>query len=117
MNRGTAAAHDVNLVGYFSEGIEPVAVRGWRADIEVGQVMLDAIPQIAPGQEIVVKIIAKASRAGDHVFRAELHVKNPRTQLAQEEWTVFQAAEDKSDLFGPSIQQADRLGKDLGGML
>ena len=89
VNRGTRAANNVDVVGYFSEGIEPVAVRGWRANVQVGQVVMDTIPRISPGQEMVVKVIAKASRPGNHVFRTELASKDPQTKLAVEEWTVF----------------------------
>ena len=91
VNRGTKAADNVNLVGFFSEGIEPIAIHGWRGDVEVGQVSMQTIPHIAPGQEIDIKVIAKATRPGNHVFRAELSTKVPLTKLAVEEWTVFHA--------------------------
>lgn len=108
VNRGTAAANNVNIVGYFSEGIEPVGVRGWKANVEVGQVILDTIPHITPGQEVLVTIVARASRPGDHVFRAELHAKDPQTKLAQEEWTVFHEEESQPNLIDPGVQQANR---------
>ena len=107
VNRGTKAATNVNVVGYFSEGIEPVAVRGWKADVEVGQVMMQTIPRISPGQEMVIKVIAKAHRDGNHVFRAELDSRDPQTKLAVEEWTVFHGDDGRSSLDGPMIQQAD----------
>ena len=108
VNRGTKAANNVNIVGYFSEGIEPVAVQGWRADVEVGQVILETIPRINPGQEMVVKVLAQASRPGNHVFRTELDSKDPQTKLAVEEWTVFHREDGKSDLSGPRVQQANQ---------
>ena len=89
INRGTKEARNVSVVGYFSEGIEPIAVRGWRGDVEIGQVVLEQIPRIAPGQEMVVKVAAQASRPGDHVFRTELESSDPETKLAVEEWTRF----------------------------
>lgn len=107
VNRGTKAAHDVNVVGYFSEGIEPVNVRGWRADVEVGQVILDTIPRISPGQEMVIKVIAKADRPGNHVFRTELDSKDPQTKLAIEEWTVFHREEGQAATSDGSVKQAD----------
>ena len=105
VNRGTKAATNVNIVGYFSEGIEPVAVRGWKADVEVGQVMMQTIPRISPGQEMIIKVIAKAHRDGNHVFRAELDSRDPQTKLAVEEWTVFHGDDGRSSLDGPMIQQ------------
>jgi uncharacterized repeat protein (TIGR01451 family) len=108
VNRGTKAADNVNLVGFFSEGIEPVAIHGWRGDVEVGQVTMQTIPHIAPGQEIVIKVIAKANKPGNHVFRAELSTKVPLTKLAVEEWTVFHSDDQQAGL--DVEQQADATG-------
>jgi len=89
VNRGTKEARNIDVMGYFSEGIEPTAVRGWRADVEVGQVIFEQIPRLGPGQEMIVKVAAQAHRPGDHVFRAELESTDPETKLAVEEWTRF----------------------------
>ena len=106
VNRGTRAAHHVDVIGYFSEGIEPISVHGWNGNVDVGQVALETIPRIAPGQEIVVKVIAKASRIGDHVFRAEVHAKDPATKLAVDEWTRFDRGDETQSLDGPVSRQA-----------
>ncbi len=89
VNRGTKAAENVQLTGFFSEGIEPISVRGWRGQPSTGQVTFAPIPSVAPGQEIVVRIVARAQKAGNHVFRAELTCAAPETCLAAEEWTKF----------------------------
>ncbi|MFO0913041.1 MAG: hypothetical protein U0795_08795 [Pirellulales bacterium] len=89
VNRGTKAAENVAVVGYFSEGIEPVSISGWRGTVGEGQVVLEQIPRIAPGQEMVIRVTAVASKTGNHVFRAELECPAPETRLAQEEWTRF----------------------------
>ena len=89
VNRGTKAAENVLILGYFSEGIEPIAVRGWRGRMNEGEVVLERIPRLGPGQEMLVKIAAQANRPGDHVFRAELECGDPETKLAVEEWTRF----------------------------
>ncbi len=95
LNRGTKAAENVSIMGYFSEGIEPVSVRGCRATTSTGQVELEPIAQIGPGQEIVFRVTARALQPGDHVFRAELTCKSPETRLASEEWTkYFQSVPD-----------------------
>ena len=88
-NRGTKAATDIQLFGFFSEGIEPAAVRGWRGTVTEGEVIIERIPRLGAGQEMVIKITAQAHRAGDHVFRAELECVDPETKLAVEEWTRF----------------------------
>ena len=104
VNRGTKAADNVEVVGFFSEGIEPVSVQGWRGNVEVGQVTMQTIPQIAPGQEIIIKVVAKANRPGNHVFRTELSTKVPLTKLANEEWTVFHSDDSEG---AAEVQQAE----------
>ncbi|MDA1178236.1 MAG: hypothetical protein O2931_05495, partial [Planctomycetota bacterium] len=89
INRGTRAAEDIQLVGYFSEGIEPTSIEGWRGQIEDGQVVLQPIRRLQAGQEMVVKITARATREANHVFRAELDCADPETRLATEEWTRY----------------------------
>jgi hypothetical protein len=89
VNRGTKAAENILILGYFSEGIEPVAVQGWRGAMNEGEVVLERIPRLGAGQEMLIKIAAQANRAGDHVFRAELECQDPETKLAVEEWTRF----------------------------
>jgi uncharacterized repeat protein (TIGR01451 family) len=100
-NRGTKEARDIQVVGYFSEGIEPTSVAGWSAAVSEGQVELETISRLGPGQEMVLKITAQANRPGNHVFRAELSCNNPETRLASEEWTRFYGEPS-------SIRQADR---------
>ncbi len=72
-NRGTKEARDVKISGQFSPGIEPVRASGSRSEIFEGQVIFDAIPAIRVGQEIVLKVRAKADKSGTHIFRAELN--------------------------------------------
>ena len=100
-NRGTKAAGDIQLYGYFSDGIEPMEIRGWRGSVNEGEVVMERIPRLGAGQEMVIKINAQAHQPGDHVFRAELECVDPETKLAVEEWTRF-----FGDPSGP--RQADR---------
>jgi uncharacterized repeat protein (TIGR01451 family) len=96
VNRGTKAAEDIQIYGYFSEGIEPTSVQGWKGSLSEGEVVLQSIPRLGPGQEMLVRIQAQARRAGDHVFRAEVESKEPQTKLAVEEWTRFYTGDDAS---------------------
>jgi len=89
MNRGTKEADNIQLFGYFSKGVEPVSIAGWRGNLKEGEVVLQKIPRLGPGQEMVIRIMAQADRPGDHVFRAELECTSPKTKLAVEEWTRF----------------------------
>jgi hypothetical protein len=99
-NRGTKAAENIRVFGYFSEGVEPVGVGGWKGQVNEGEVVLQPIARLGAGQEMVLRITAQANRPGDHVFRAELECSEPETKLAIEEWTRFygeQTAERPAD--------------------
>ena len=107
VNRGTKAAEDIQIYGYFSEGIEPTGVQGWRGSLAEGEVILQAIPRLGPGQEMLVRIQAQARRAGDHVFRAEVESKEPQTKLAVEEWTRFYAGDSGAEESGETRTAGD----------
>ncbi len=94
VNRGTKAAERIQVVGYFSEGIEPVDVRGWRGEVTTGQVTFEPIGSLMAGQELVFRITARADKPGNHVFRAEVECNAPETRLAAEEWTKYYGTRD-----------------------
>jgi uncharacterized repeat protein (TIGR01451 family) len=87
-NRGTKAAEGVGVVAYFSEGVEPVKVDGGKYKLAVGQVTVDPLARVAPGEEVLLKVVARASTAGNHLFRAELTCRSPQTRLVAEETTT-----------------------------
>jgi uncharacterized repeat protein (TIGR01451 family) len=95
-NRGTKAAEKISIVGQFSEGVEPVEANGGAADLVPGQVIFHPLPRLEPGDEITLKIVARADRAGNHRFRAELNCTDPETRLIAEESTFFFGGEDIS---------------------
>jgi uncharacterized repeat protein (TIGR01451 family) len=101
-NRGTKNAPDVQVVTYFSRGIEPTTAEGAQHKIEPGQVAFSPIASLGPGEELVLKICARAETAGNHVFRAEVHCRPLGTRLVSEDTTHFY--QDESGL-----QQASRL--------
>jgi uncharacterized repeat protein (TIGR01451 family) len=88
-NRGTKSAERVNVVGFFSDGIEPVSAAGAKFTIEPGQITFATIDALDPNEEIVCKITARASQPGNHVFRAELACESTETRLVVEETTRF----------------------------
>ena len=89
VNRGTKAATDVQVVGQFGFGIEPVKTEGKRSELIPGQAIFDPIDSIGPGESIKLKVFAKADTAGRHKFRAVVQCAAPETKLVQEEMTVF----------------------------
>ncbi len=88
-NRGTKAAENVEVLSYFSHGVEPFFATGQSNHISPGQVVFDAVPAIAPATELVLTVKAKADLAGNHVFRAEVHCKSAGTRLVREETTRY----------------------------
>ncbi len=89
-NRGSKEATDVQTVAQFSHGIEPQRIEGQSGEVVTGQVLFDAIPRIAPGQEIRMRVIAKADRGGHHRFRTEVRAGD--TVLVAEEATHYVSA-------------------------
>lgn len=86
-NRGSKAAQDVSVLAQFGFDIEPVRVEGAEAKIEPGQVIFSTIDKIEPGQTKVLKVIAKAEKAGHHRFRSEVRCGD--TLLIAEEATRY----------------------------
>lgn len=72
MNRGTKAAENVRIVMQFAEGIEPIAVEGGEGKIVPGQVVCEPLPQLPAGEQVTVKIKARADRGGTLQFRVEV---------------------------------------------
>jgi uncharacterized repeat protein (TIGR01451 family) len=90
-NRGTRSAENVNIVLHFSEGVEPVQAEGLGHEIAPGQVTFNPVARIDPGQEVVIKVIASANKAGSHLFRA---------QVLCEESDLHEVAEGTTKFFG-----------------
>lgn len=92
-NRGDKSAEGIDVVAFFSKGIEPVTVDGGAFTLTPGAVSFDSIPMLAAGKELVFKVHAKAESAGTHRFRVELQCKSVGTKLTQEETTLFYGEE------------------------
>ncbi len=90
-NRGTSAAHDVSIVALFSDGIEPNQVEGALYTVADGRVTFRSIEELPAGRQIALRIRAKATQPGTHVFRAEVLCKDQEIKLAAEETTRFYA--------------------------
>ena len=86
-NRGSLPASAVQAVAQFSHGIEPQSIVGHAGRVVPGQVLIEPIDNIAPGQEVRIGIEAIAAQAGHHRFRAE--VRSGDTILVAEEATRF----------------------------
>jgi uncharacterized repeat protein (TIGR01451 family) len=89
LNRGSRTAEKVELVAFFSNGIEPVSVEGGSHEISPGTVMFKPIASIGAGREVRFKIKAKAEISGNLRCRVELECKALGTRLTHEETTLF----------------------------
>jgi uncharacterized repeat protein (TIGR01451 family) len=88
-NRGTKAAENVDVAGFFSNGIEPINAQGGPSEIAPGQIVFRPITAVAAGSEVVLRIKARASQPGNHVFRVEVNCPSVGAKLASEETTLF----------------------------
>jgi len=112
-NRGTKGAQEVEVMAYFSDGIEPTAVKGGRHETAPGQVLFDKIPSLAAGQDITFQIKAKAHTPGNHVCRVEVYCKPLGTRLVSEETTYFYGnASAAHDGPSPQAPRVDSAGAD-----
>lgn len=83
-NRGTKAAEEINVVMQFAEGIEPLGAEGAPAEIVDGQVVFEPLARLAAGQQVTLRIRARAEKAGGQRFRAEVQCSASDTQLVSE---------------------------------
>lgn len=88
-NRGTKEARGVEVFVYFSRGIEPIAAEGAANRLGPGRVVFQPIASLAPGEEVVLKIRARAETPGNHVFRAETHCKPLGARLISEATNLY----------------------------
>lgn len=113
-NRGNKAARQVNVVVQFSDGVEPTAAEGARADVVPGQVLFHPLPRIDAGEEVTLRITARAEKEGNHVFRTEIKCSDPDSRLVYEGNTRFFAGDTPSrtstSTSPPAAKRATRTG-------
>jgi uncharacterized repeat protein (TIGR01451 family) len=89
MNRGTRAASQVKVLMQFGSGLEPVGVIGGKGKIVPGQVVFEPIASLDAGEQVTVKVKAKAEKAGTHQFRVEVTSGEDGTRLVSEGTSRF----------------------------
>jgi hypothetical protein len=95
-NRGMKSAEAVDVVAFFSDGIEPEKAEGQTYDLQPGMVVFKPLPTVGANQEKVLKVTARAATAGTHRLRVELRSAAPQTQLSHEDSTLFYADDGAS---------------------
>lgn len=109
INRGTRAAHGIDVLAQFGYGVEPVKATGQTAELIPGQVIFDPIASIAPGEKVVLKVHARADKEGRHKIRVKLVGQDPATTLIQEEMTWFLPTSTTEE--GPVLLEAQGVIK------
>ena len=61
-NRGTKDAQDVEVIGYFSAGIEPLTADGAAYRLGPGRVAFKPIASLPAGEDVKLTIRARATR-------------------------------------------------------
>ncbi|MDR0704029.1 MAG: DUF11 domain-containing protein [Planctomycetaceae bacterium] len=89
VNRGTKAAENVEITTAFGGGLEPYGVEGGNALMSNGQVFFDKIPTIISGQNIILKVKAKAEKPGNHRIHTEVICAVANVHLVNENTTYF----------------------------
>jgi hypothetical protein len=89
MNRGSEAAREVKIVMQFGEGIEPVAFEGAEGRIVPGQVVCQPLAELGAGEQVTMRVKARADRGGNHQFRIEVVSNESETRLVSEGTTRF----------------------------
>lgn len=102
-NRGTKDAQNIEVVGFFSRGIEPVATDGCQGEIAPGRVTFNPVLSLPAGAQRVMKVRARAEQSGNHIFRAEVYCKTLGTRLVSEETTHFYQGGPASTPSAPSV--------------
>lgn len=83
-NRGTKAAEEISVVIQFADGIEPLNAEGSPAEVVDGQVVFEPIARLAAGQQVTLRVKAKAEKVGGQRFRVEVQCPASETQLVSE---------------------------------
>ncbi len=88
-NRGTKIAENVEVTVSFGRGLEPFAAEGGKVLMKDGQVVFDAIPRLAAGQQVVLKVKGKADSPGSHRIRTDIVCPSADTHLVNEQTSYF----------------------------
>jgi uncharacterized repeat protein (TIGR01451 family) len=92
-NRGTGVAEGLELIAYFSEGIDPTQVDGAAGEIGAGMVTIRPNKSLSPNGEMTYRIKARATTAGQHKIRVELGCQTLGSKITQEDSTLFYSEE------------------------
>lgn len=110
MNRGSLAARQVKIVMQFSEGMEPVRFEGCEARVVPGQVLCHPLPQLGPGEQASLRVVAKAQQAGNHQFRVEVTATEGEARLVSEGTTRFFVESGRANAAASTARKSTSAG-------
>jgi hypothetical protein len=109
-NRGARDAEKVDVVVYFSHGIEPLKAEGPAHRIAPGQIIFEQIEKVPAGSETKLVVHAMPERPGSHLIRVEAVYQPLDCRVVKEETTYFYKGPisqgTQSGLSGPSAVSA-----------
>ncbi|MEX2174723.1 MAG: CARDB domain-containing protein, partial [Pirellulaceae bacterium] len=105
MNRGSEAARQVKIVVQFGEGVEPIAFEGCEAKIVPGQVVCQPLAQLGAGEQVTMRIKARAGQGGTHQFRVEVTSDDDQMRLVSEGTTKFFAESGRTGSAASTARQ------------
>jgi uncharacterized repeat protein (TIGR01451 family) len=89
MNRGSRAAKNVKIVMQFGDGVEPTELAGGQGKLVPGQVVCEPLPELAAGEQVTLRIKAKAGKTGTHRYRVEVTSGEEDARLVSEGTSRF----------------------------
>lgn len=101
-NRGSQASGSISVLAHFSDGIEPARATGGAAELLTGQVIFEPLAGVKPGETIMLKVVARAEKAGNHRFRAVLKCDDPEIEVMAESVTRFFSQGAATDAGAPA---------------
>jgi uncharacterized repeat protein (TIGR01451 family) len=92
VNNGSKVATNVQLAAQLPPELIALKADGpTKARVEGDQVVIDPVPQMRPGEEIVYRLVVQGQRAGDHVVRVRIVSDESTSPVTKEESTKVYA--------------------------
>lgn len=89
MNRGSRAARNVKILMQFADGVEPTELAGGQGKLVTGQVVCEPLPELAAGEQVTLRVKAKAGKTGTHRYRVEVTSGEDDARLVSEGTSRF----------------------------
>ena len=89
MNRGSRAAKNVKILMQFADGVEPTELAGGQGKLVPGQVVCEPLPELAAGEQVTLRVKAKAAKIGTHRYRVEVTSGEEEARLVSEGTSRF----------------------------